>query len=138
MAVDGKPTNKQITAKLDRLARELCHYRHNWQCARCGGKDNLHWAHIVARSGHKAIRWSPYNSVTLCKTCHSWFDRRSTSRQQYHFINSVSPGSFDWLEALDNGIPRVEKLFDLTVLDMVLLADNMKAELMVARAKAKK
>ena len=67
---------------LDELARVIVKTRDGWTCqinqpgcagGMVPGDENCDWHHIIPRSEcGLALRWSPLNSLTSCRNCHTW------------------------------------------------------------------
>ena len=62
--------NHPLKSKRWSLLRRVILKRDNYQCLKCGVKDDrLHVDHIKPRSRYPLLIWEPDNLQTLCKAC---------------------------------------------------------------------
>jgi hypothetical protein len=75
---DKAATRKGLKDKLDAIARTRCFMRDSVAagravpCQRCGN-NNVEWAHVISRRD-LSLRWELDNNLSLCHSCHVWFD----------------------------------------------------------------
>lgn len=136
------PTKTRMTARLDKVASELCKVLADYQCQKCGlpwnmepwPQTNLEWAHIEVRN-HKAIRWDMNNCLALCNHngngCHYWFDHSKVSAVAW--LKEAYPKKYEWLREEVDGTPRSEMLSKWTVPDLMELESKLKEDLENAR-----
>lgn len=62
-------------------------------CVLCGAKSRLHMHHIISWIDSEALRFTPWNCVTLCISCH-------TRADNLHHKERVRPMLLSYLETL--------------------------------------